>query len=342
MSAIWNIITTFFVSPFKSRETLLLEILVLRQQLIVLQRKTPKRAKFKRTDRLIFAWLYRIRPEILASIQIVKPETIVRWHKKGFRLFWRWKSQHRGSGRPRIDKDLRALICQMCRENPLWGAPRIHGELLKLGFKIAQSIASKYVVRTRKPPSQTWKTFLGNHADEMAAIDFLVVPTVGFRLLYVFIVIGHTRRQFIHFAVTTNPTARWTARQIVEAFPWETAPQYLVRDNDSIFGLTFEKQLRTMNIEDVRTAPRSPWQNAHAERLIGSIRRECLDHIIILGERHLSRVLGSYADYYNKSRTHLSLEKDCPGHREILTGPGKITPIPQVGGLHHRYERLAA
>ena len=230
----------------------------------------------------------------------------------------------------------------MCRENPLWGAPRIHGELLKLGFMVAQSTISKYVVRTRKPPSQTWKTFLNNHADGIAAIDFLVVPTIGFRLLYVFIVISHTRRRFVHFAVTTNPTAQWTARQIVGAFPWETAPQYLVRDNDSIFGHAFEKQLRVMGINDVRTAPRSPWQNAYAERLIGSIRRECLDHVIVLDERHLSRKLRSYADYYNICRTHLSLEKDCPVHRRSQSGSGRVTSIPQVGGLHHSYERLAA
>lgn len=342
MSAAWNIITVFFLNLFKSREALLLEILTLRQQLIVLQRKAPKRQSLQRSDRLIFTWLYRIRPEILASIRIVKPETVVRWHRKGFRLFWRWKSRVRGTGRPKINEELRALIRQMCRENPLWGAPRIHGELLKLDFTVAQSTVSKYVVRTRNPPSQTWKTFLSNHADGIAAIDFLVVPTIGFRLLYVFIVISHTRRRFVHFAVTTNPTAQWTARQIVEAFPWETAPQYLIRDNDRIFGHAFEKQLRAMGINDVRTAPKSPWQNAYAERLIGSIRRECLDHVIVLSERHLSRILRSYTDYYNANRTHLSLEKDCPYHRECSSGSGKIISTPQVGGIHHSYERLAA
>ncbi len=245
-------------------------------------------------------------------------------------------------GRPKVDQERRDLIRRMSQENLLWGAPRIHGELSMLGFDVAQSTVAKYIIRCRRPPSQTWKTFLRNHADGIAATDFFIVPTIAFQLLFVFVVIGHLRRQLIHFAVTTNPTAEWTARQIVEAFPWDTAPNYLIQDNDKIYGLIFQNQLRNMKIKEVRIAPRSPWQNPYAERLIGSMRRECVDHMIVFDERHLSRVLKSYADYYNSSRTHLSLKKDAPIHRRSPSGSGKIVSFPQVGGLHHRYERLAA
>jgi hypothetical protein len=307
--------------------------------LIVLGRKAPKRLNLTKADRLLFAWLYRIQPEIISSIQIVKPETVIRWHRQGFRLFWRWKSRGQRVGRPKIDKELRELIRRMSRENPLWGAPRIHGELLMLGFDVAQSTVAKYMIKLRKPPSQTWKTFLHNHADGLAAADFFVVPTILFQLLFVFIVIGHVRRHLIHFAVTTNPTSGWTARQIIEAFPWDTAPKYLIRDNDKIYGLVFKDQLKKMQIQEVRTAFRSPWQNPYGERLIGSIRR---DHIIVFDERHLRRVIRSYADYYNSSRTHLSLKKDTPNHRRGLSGIGNVVSFPKVGGLHHRYERLAA
>jgi putative transposase len=193
--------------------------------LIVLGRKAPKRLNLTKADRLLFAWLYRIQPEIISSIQIVKPETVIRWHRQGFRLFWRWKSRGQRVGRPKIDKELRELIRRMSRENLLWGAPRIHGELLMLGFDVAQSTAAKYMIKLRKPPSQTWKTFLHNHADAITAADFFVVPTISFQLLFVFVVIGHVRRRLIHFAVTANPTSEWTARQIIEAFPWDTAPK---------------------------------------------------------------------------------------------------------------------
>lgn len=342
MSFVWNIFSVFVFGLFKSEQDLKLEIIALRQQLIVLQRKAPKRLNLTRADRLLFVWLYRIQPEILEKIRIVKPETIIRWHRKGFKLFWQWKSRWRRPGRSKIDRELRALIRQMCRENPLWGAPRIHGELLKLGFDIAQSTVSKYMVRLNKPPSQTWKTFLRNHADGIAAIDFVVVPTINFQLLFVFIVIAHARRRFVHFAITANPTAEWTARQIIEAFPWDTAPRYLIRDNDSIYGPIFQNQLWALDIKEVRTALRSPWQNAYAERLIGSIRRECTDHIVVFNRSHLHKALKSYADYYNSSRTHLSLNKDTPNHRRNLSGVGKVISFPLVGGLHHRYERLAA
>jgi transposase InsO family protein len=234
---------------------------------------------------------------------------------------------------------LRALIAEMSRANPLWGSPRIHGELLKLGFDVAQSTVAKYMVRRRGPPSQGWKTFLRNHAPDIGAIDMFVVPTIGFRLLYGLVIITHHRRRLVWINVTTNPTAEWIARQITEAFPWDQAPDYLIRDRDASYGHAVTRRLAAMGIRDRPTAPRSPWQNGHIERLIGSIRRDCLDHVVILGEAHLRRVLARYADYYNKLRTHRSLIKDTPLHR-IVERLGTVTSRPLLGGLHHQYCRI--
>jgi len=227
----------------------------------------------------------------------------------------------------------------MSRENPLWGAPRIHGELLKLGFEIAESTVSKYMIRRRGPPSQTWRTFLCNHAHAIAAIDLCVVPTLTFDCLFAFLVLGHGRRQLLWFAVTRHPTAEWLAQQIVEAFPWGTAPTYLVRDNDRAYGQAFTRRLRTMGIRDRPISPRSPWQNAYVERLIGTLRRECLDHVLIYGERHLRRILILYSLYYNETRTHLGLGKDTPLRRSVQRS-GTIVTIPILSGLHHRYARI--
>ena len=231
----------------------------------------------------------------------------------------------------------------MARENPLWGAPRIHGELLKLDIDVGQATVSSYMPRTRKPPSQTWRTFIKNHASELAAIDFFTVPTATFKILYVFLVLSHDRRRVIHFNVTDSPTARWTALQIVQAFPWDTAPRFILRDRDSIYGEEVQRTFSNLGIDDVPTAPRSPWQNAYVERLIGSIRRECLDHMIIFSEKHLRCVLRGYLDYYESSRTHLGLAKDCPEPRAIeQPSAGRIVAQQMVGGLHHRYTRRAA
>lgn len=235
--------------------------------------------------------------------------------------------------------EVRRLIQQISRENPLWGAPRIHGELLKLGIKVCQSTVAKYMVRGRRPPSQSWLTFLRNHADGIAAIDLFVVPTISFRLLYGLVILHLGRRRIVHVGATYHPTAEWLARQVTEAFPWDTAPDHLIRDRDCAYGDVFRKRLSAMGIRDGPTAPQSPWQNGYVERAIGSIRRELLDHVIVTGERHLCRRLRDYADYYNSWRTHLALDKDTPLPRPIHT-KGAITSVPKLGGLHHAYVRI--
>jgi transposase InsO family protein len=304
----------------------------------VLRRSAAKRPPLTWFDRLIFVGLYRLVPAVLEAVAIVRPETIVRWHRAGFRTFWRWKSRSR-VGRPQIPLDIRRLIREISLANPLWGAPRIHGELLKLGIDVGQTSVAKYMARHRKPPSQGWRTFLANYADGIASIDLFVVPTISFRVLYGLIVLRHDRRRVLWLGVTTHPTAEWIARQIIEAIGWDEPPRYLVRDRDRVYGEVFTRRVRAMGIRDRPTAPRSPWQNGHSERLIGSIRRECLDHLVVFGERHLSRVLRSYQEYYNSSRTHLSLGKDAP-HGRPIQAIGRILPTPVLGGLHHRYIRI--
>jgi len=325
---------------FRSRAVLELENLALRHQLHVLRRQRPGRLRLFALDRLLWVLLYRLWPRCLEAMVLVKPATVIQWHRRGFRLFWRWRSR---SGRPSVEREIRDLIRQMSSANPLWGAPRIHGELLKLGIEISQATVAKYMVRRRGTPSQNWRTFLRNHAEGIAAIDMFVVAFASFRLLYVTIILTHERRRIIHTAVTEHPTAAWLSRQVTEAFPWDTAPLYLLRDRDGSYGTYFCSRVEAMGIAEVITAPRSPWQNAYVERVIGSIRRECLDHILVFNERHLRRVLSSYVDYYQRTRTHLSLDKDCPDTRPVMPPRiGKVVTIPQVGGLHHRYERLAA
>jgi transposase InsO family protein len=226
---------------------------------------------------------------------------------------------------------------------PRWGAPRIHGELLKLGIQVSQATVAKYMVRHRKPPSQSWRTFLRNHAKDLVSADFFVVPTIAFQLLFVFVILDQARRRPIHFAVTANPTAEWTARQLLEAFPWDNAPRYLLRDRDRVYGEKFCETAKSMGIREVLAAPRSPWQNPFAERLVGSIRRECLDHVIVFHEAGLRRILKDYFAYYERCRTHLSLKKDAPISRPVeLPSLGHVIEIPKVGGLHHLYERKAA
>jgi transposase InsO family protein len=304
----------------------------------VLRRKVPGRVRVTNGDRLVFIQLYRWFPSVLKVITVIRPETLLRWHRAGFRRYWCWKSRPFG-GRPQINPELRALIRRMSVENPLWGAPRIHGELLKLGFEVAQSSVAKYMVKRRGPPSQGWRTFLCNHVLEVAAMDLFVVPTIGFDLLYAFIIIRLDRRDLVWINVTTNPTAEWIARQITEAFPWNEAPRYLIRDRDRIYGTIVTRRLHAMGIRDKPIAPASPWQNGFAERLIGSIRRECLDHLVVLSEAHLRRILQAYARYYNKIRTHRSLDKDAPISRPVQR-IGNITSHALLGGLHRQYVRV--
>jgi len=293
-------------SPLKSKLRLEAENAVLRHQLNVLRRRLHGRVRLTNHDRLFFIQLYRWFPGILNVLRIIRPETLVRWHRAGFRCYWRWKSRPRG-GRPQIDTELRALISRMSMENPLWGAPRIHGELLKLGFEVAQSSVARYMVKRQGPPSHGWRTFLHNHAPDIAAMDLLVVPTIGFDLLYALVIVRLGRRELIWTNVTGNPTAEWVARQITEAFPWNEAPRYMIRDRDRIYGSVVRRRLRAMGIRDKPIAPASPWQNGFAERLIGSIRRECLDHIVVFGEAHLRRILRFYASYYNRASEHPSV-----------------------------------
>jgi putative transposase len=268
------------------------------------------------------------------------PETVIGWHRQGFRWYWTWKVRHGKTGRPQVAKELRDLIRRMSADNPTWGAPRIQSELMKLDMKISKTSIAKYMVRHPKPPSQTWRTFLNNHVSQLASVDFFTVHTVWFEVLFVFIVLAHDRRRVVHFNVTGHPTAEWTAQQILQAFPFDSAPRYLLRDRDGIYGQEFRSQAAVMNIKEVLGAPRSPWQRAYVERVIGSIRRECLDHVIVLNEESLRRTLRSYFSYYHHSRLHLSLERDSPESRPVQTA-GRIVAFPEVGGLHHRYERVA-
>ena len=337
IALLWFVLAVL-VSPFKSKSWLEAENAALRYQLIVLRRQVRGRVQLSNNDRWFFVQLYRWFPSILAVITVIRPETLVRWHRMGFRRYWRWKSRSLG-GRPQIETDLRALIRRMSIENPLWGAPRIHGELLKLGFAVAQSTVAKYMVKRRRPPSQGWRTFLRNHAPDIAAMDLFVVPTVGFDLLYAFVIVRLGRRDLVWINVTAYPTADWIARQITEAFPWNEAPRYMIRDRDRIFGTVVTRRLRAMGIRDKPTAPASPWQNGVVERLIGSIRRESVDHMIVLGEAHLRRILKSYARYYNGVRTHRSLNKDAPVSRSVQR-TGVVCSRAILGGLHHHYSRI--
>jgi len=266
--SICKVLFLLFRSLFVSRNNLVLENLALRQQLTV-QQRTIKRPKLKRKDRIFWAWLSRIWPQWKSALIVVKPETVIKWHRQGFKLYWRWKSRSSKVGRPIISKEIRDLIRQMSQKNPTWGAPRIQSELALLGFEVADSTVAKYMDKQRKPPSQTWRTFLKNHANQIAAIDFFAVPTVRFHILYCFIVLRHYRRDIIHFNVTRHPTACWAAHQITAAFPYESKSKYTIRDRDKIYGKVFIDRMKAMDIDEVLIAPRSPWQNPFAERVIG-------------------------------------------------------------------------
>jgi len=336
-----SILVLFLRGVLRNRTELAAENLALRQQLAILQQKS-KTPRLRRRDRIFWALLSRFWANWRSSLLIVQPDTVVSWHRQGFKLYWRWKSRKGKVGRPKIKTEIRNLIRRISRENPLWGTPRIQSELAILGHVVAESTIDEYRVHHRKPPSQTWRTFLDNHVKDIVAIDFFTVPTATFRILFAFVVLRHDRRHVVHFNVTAHPTAEWTAQQVIEAFPFDEVPRFLIRDRDSIYGAVFRNRVNHMNIEEVVCAPRSPWQNPYCERLIGSIRRECLDHVIVLNERHLRRILQSYFDYYLHSRTHLSLDRNSPIEREVEPPClGRVVAIPKVGGLHHRYRRAA-
>ncbi len=328
-------------STVRTHRELALENLALRQQLAVWKARQP-RPRLRAMDRIFWVVLSRLWKSWRNSLRMVRPETVVGWHRQGFRRYWAWKSRRR-RGRPAIRTELRDLIRRMSRANPLWGAPRIHGELLKLGLTVSQATVSKYMLRPRRPPSQAWRTFLKNHAKDLIALDFFMVPTATFRVLFVLVVLRHDRRRLVHLNVTEHPTADWTGRQLMEACGLEEAPRHLIRDRDQVYGERFSRQAKTLDIREAVVAPRSPWQNAYAERVIGSIRRECLDHVVVIGERHLLGILSKYADYYNGTRTHLSLAKDAPEPRSVQApSQGSVVEVPRVGGLHHEYLRRAA
>ena len=339
---LFKLLFQFLLAMFRSRQSLALENAALRHQLEVLLRNSS-RPNLRWPDRAFWDILCLLWPDWRKALFIVQPDTVFKWHRQGFRLYWRWLSRPRRPGRPKIPLEVRNLIREMSLANPLWGAPRIHGELLKLGLDVCETTIANYMARHTRPPSQSWRTFLINHSKDIASIDFFTLPTATFRVLYVFLVLDNAKRRVLHFNVTQHPTAAWTGQQVVEALPWDTAPRYMIRDRDGIYGENFRRRVEAMGIEQVLTSPRSPWQNPYVERVIGSIRRECLDHMIIFNEQHLRRVLRQYLDYYHRSRTHLGLAKDCPVPRAVEPPEvGSIKSEPVLGGLHHRYFRQAA
>ncbi len=319
-----------------------LENIALRQQLAVF-RRTVKRPPLRTRDRLFWVWLSTAWRDWRTALVVVQPDTVVRWHRQWLRRRWTRRSVHARPGRPLADAAIRTLVGQMGAANPLWGAPRIHGELLKLGIDVSERTVSRLLRRRRRPPSQTWRTFLTNHLASLVSLDFFTVPTLTGRVLVVLLILSHHRRRIVHVGITEHPTTEWTAQQIIEAFPEDTAPRWLLRDRDAIYGDLFRRRVAGMGIGEVVTSPLSPWQNPYVERLIGSMRRECLDHVIVLNQPHLRRILARYLSYYHGARTHLALAKDAPTPRPIqAVTEGAVIALPEVGGLHHRYGRRAA
>ena len=342
MPRVVSILLTSIATWFRSRLSIQMERIALRHQVAV-YKQSVTRPKLQPADRLLWVWLSRLWPSWQGALEFVQPRTVIAWQKKRFREYWRCSSQTGKPGQPIISKEIQELIRDMWRSNPTWGAPRIVGELRTLGISVAKSTVEKYRPRTCNPSSPTWKAFLNNHVKDIVACDFFTVPTATCRVLFVFILLAHERRRIVHVNITEHPTAQWTAQQIVEALPWDTAPRYLLRARDSIYGEHCQQRIKNRGIKEVKIAPQSPWQNPYAERVIGSIRREALDHVIVLNERHLRRVLRSYVESYHHWRTHRSLEMDTPRTRDIQPPElGPVRKLPEVGGLHHHYERMAA
>ncbi len=340
MKILSKLIFKFLWLIFRSKQDIVLENLALRQQLAVQQRRM-KRPKIKNTDRIFWVWISKIWNHWKSALIIVKPETVISWHRKGFNLYWKWKS--RKVGRTVIDWELIKLIRRLQKENPTWTAQRIQGELVKLGLDVSDNTVAKYMRKSKSDDSkrQRWLTFLRNHAKHIVDIDLLVARTIFFKSIHVFVAISHDRRKIRHFAVTANPHSQWAIQQLRETFAFDETTKYVIRDNDKIFSEDFKLHIKRFGLQDTPTAPRSPWQNPICERVIGTLRRECLDHMIILNERHLHDILHEYInDYYNVSRTHMSLGKDSPIHRPVQND-GRIVSKPILGGLHHCYSRVA-
>jgi transposase InsO family protein len=335
LSALFSLLTF----RFRRRMSLELEIIALRHQLSVLQRRRKLSPLIVPADRFIWIWLYSAYPKAIQWMRLVKPETVIEWHRRGFLLYWRSRC-NRGHAPWKVKGQLRRLIIQMYNENAGWGAGRIQGELLKLGYNVTKPTVAKYLARYPLTPTPGWRTFLRNHMHDAAAIDMFVVISMSFRLLYAMIIIGLNRRKILHFSTTDHPTQEWLSNEISQAF----SSKYLIRDQDCCYGRKFSERLKQLGIREHVIAKQSPWQNMYVERAIWTIRRECLNHVIIMNERHLRRILTAFVDYYNRSRTHYSLDQDSPISRP--TDPpskgNKIVAIPQIGGLHHRYERRVA
>ena len=328
---------------FHSRHSLLLENLALRQQLAVLKRRHP-RPKLSPLDKLFWVLARRFWSAWKQALLVVTPETVVRWHRAGFRLYWSLISRvRRRVGRKKLSKELRHLIFRMVAENPTWGAPRIHGELLMLGFDVSERTISRWMKRASQDPepARRWLTFLHNHREAIAAMDFFTVPTITFGVLYCFFIISHDRRRILHLNVTRHPTSTWIVQQLREAFPYESAPRFLLFDHDQKYGLEVPAAIRSLQITGVQTSIQSPWQNGVAERWVGSCRRELLDHILALNERHLRRLLSEYVSYHHDDRTHLGLCKETPSRRIRSAATGSVISYARLGGLHHRYDRAA-
>jgi hypothetical protein len=319
-----------------------IEVLALRHQLAVYQR-AGRRPQLEPADRILWAWLSRVWAGWREALVFVQPRTVISWQRQRFRDHWSRLSRPGKVGRPAVPKEIRDLIRRMSDANPTWGSPRIVGELRKLGIEVAKSTVEKYRVRRPKPPSPTWRIFLANHSKDLISIDFFTVATVRFEILFVLVILAHDRRRVRHFNLTTHPTAEWTAQQLIEAFPWEMAPRYLLRDRDGVYGSEFRRRVASMGIEEVLTAAKSPWQSPYVERVIGSIRRECFDNVVVLNDRHLRRILAAYFDHYHRWRCHQGLAMDCPEPRPIQSPEqGGVVEVTEGDGLYRHYERRAA
>ena len=338
---------SIFVSHlFRSRRDLLLENLALRQQLAVLKRRYPQ-PQFVSSDRLFWLILRQLWSGWKQVLILVQPETVVRWHRAGFKAYWTWISRHRARpGRKQISVELRQLIFRMVAENPTWGAPRIHGELRMLGFDVSERTVLRWMRRAPRSPetAKRWAAFLSNHREAIAAMDFFTVPTLTFGVLHCFFVIAHDRRRILHWEVTRHPTSAWVTQQLREAFPYDSSPKYLIFDRATNFNTEVVETIKTLGIEPKRTSFRSPWQNGVAERWVGNCRRDLLDHVIVLNRRHLRRLLKEYVSYYHEDRTHLTLNKGTSAGRIAEMNPRedrRVISMPRIGGLHHRYDLAA-